>query len=237
MSCMAVLQTGILLGRRHALHDVCLQIKKLIVEVPISELSGLLRGQVTLFTFIKLYMQITVNNSMMSPTLPFDWSRRTRVDWTTSESLSDIQDKLRDPLGYNLDDGQLRGIDTILNGTGLLFLRATEDGKSTLIYGPLMTEPGIVAIIALPTESDQVRSMGSKGVTAAAINQCTLRAAAPASPSCDLWDKVRKGKYQATFCSPELLISPAFDKLLEDKGFFNRLAIFLADECQGFIKK
>jgi len=95
----------------------------------------------------------------MSQTLPFDWSRRTRVDWTTSESLSDIQDRLRDPLGYNLDDGQLRGIGTILNGTDLLFLRATGGGKSALIYGPLMMEPGIVAIIASPTdllESDQV---------------------------------------------------------------------------------
>ncbi|KAF9515536.1 hypothetical protein BS47DRAFT_1341914 [Hydnum rufescens UP504] len=96
----------------------------------------------------------------MSQTLPFDWSRRTRVDWTTSESLSDIQ--------------------------GLFFLRATEDGKSALIYSPLMMEPGIVAIIASPIdllESDQVRNMEGKGVIAVEINQSTLRAAAPAAPS------------------------------------------------------
>ncbi|KAF9512315.1 hypothetical protein BS47DRAFT_1269837, partial [Hydnum rufescens UP504] len=46
-----------------------------------------------------------------------------------------------------------------------------------------------------------------------------------------LWDEARKGKYQAIFCLPELLISPAFNKLLKDKGFSNRLAIFIVDEC------
>ncbi|KAF9503936.1 hypothetical protein BS47DRAFT_1369165 [Hydnum rufescens UP504] len=100
--------------------------------------------------------------------------------------VSDTQGELRDPLGYNLDDGPLRGIGTILNGTGLLFLRATGDGKSALIYGPLMMEPGIVAIMASPIElleSDQVRNMEGKGVTAVEINQSTLRAAAPAAPS------------------------------------------------------
>jgi hypothetical protein len=47
--------------------------------------------------------------------------------------------------------------------------------------------------------------MEAKGVTAVAINQNTLHTAAAAALSCDLWEEVQKGKYQAIFCSPDFL--------------------------------
>ncbi|KAG8732565.1 hypothetical protein FRC11_012576 [Ceratobasidium sp. 423] len=114
---------------------------------------------------------------------------------------------------------------------------ATGQGKSTLIQGPIVADlvAGIdsIGVTLVPTKclaDDQARSASAKGIRALALHEDSLREARESSPSRDLFEEVAKGEWSLIFIGPEMIMSPAFDKLLRRKTFITRFRYFTVDE-------
>ncbi|KAG8706235.1 hypothetical protein FRC11_008397 [Ceratobasidium sp. 423] len=126
---------------------------------------------------------------------------------------------------------------SLCSGKDRFLTVATGQGESTLIQGPIVADlaAGIdsIGVMLIPTEclaDDQARSASAKGIQALALQKDLLREARESSPSRDLFEEVAKGEWSLIFIGPEMIMSPAFDKLLWRKTFITRFQYFTVDE-------
>ncbi|KAG9091512.1 hypothetical protein FS749_016479 [Ceratobasidium sp. UAMH 11750] len=161
-------------------------------------------------------------------------------------------------LGYKeLKPWQLENIMHLCSGKDVFLTVATGGGKSTLIQGPIVADlaAGInsIGLALTPTKclaDDQVRleylkqnnkltfrgyqarSANEKLIPALALHEDTVRDAQNATPPRDLFDEVAKGKWSLVFLGPEMITSPAFERLLKTKEsvFLSRFRYFTLDE-------
>ncbi|KJA23115.1 hypothetical protein HYPSUDRAFT_602700 [Hypholoma sublateritium FD-334 SS-4] len=123
---------------------------------------------------------------MLEPPPVFDWEVQRKYNWTKPDGLDLIKTKLSSYAAFTPHDFQLNCTALILNGTDVVCITATGDGKSALIYMPVMVQHGAISLVVSPTnflESDMEASFRNKGLSALAINGETLAAAEHCRPS------------------------------------------------------
>ena len=138
---------------------------------------------------------------------------------------------LSEKLGYqNLEDWQINATEEILKGKDVVLTAGTGQGKTTLLYAPLLathlhnpTAIGLSVVLTKALGLDQVchllllilhppeaalkeHSPNSKGIAAVAINEDTTCHAS--SEGQDPFKEVLEGKYGLVIVSPEMLKSP-----------------------------
>ena len=69
---------------------------------------------------------------------PFDWSKRLAYDWTTQEGLNKLGETVRPSLPFDPTHFQLYCSACILVGKVVFCVPANGDGKSALIYIPIL---------------------------------------------------------------------------------------------------
>jgi superfamily II DNA helicase RecQ len=162
---------------------------------------------------------------------------------------------LAEKLGYpRLQDWQVELTKSILEGKDVVLTAGTGQGKTTLLYAPLLVtrlqNPTAIGLSVIPTKAlglDQVcflslqlpfhspeiilkeRSASSRGIPAVAINEDTVRRAS--SQGRNLFKEVLEGQFGLVVVSPEMLTSHPFNRVLEDHWFQSQLCLAFIDEC------
>jgi hypothetical protein len=110
------------------------------------------------------YLLIQVSEMPLPPS-PLDWSKRLQYDWTSQEGLDRLNGIVGPSITYKPRHFQLYDSASrcILNGTDVVCMTATGDGKSALILFPALARKEMINIVIEPTnslESDMVRDIG-----------------------------------------------------------------------------
>ncbi|KAL6300084.1 P-loop containing nucleoside triphosphate hydrolase protein [Sparassis latifolia] len=167
--------------------------------------------------------------STVPPSL--DWSKRIPYDWTSPQGLDKLKHVVTPSLNYEPREFQLYDSACILSGRDVFCITATGDGKSALIYIPVLARKDMIVIVIEPTnflESDLASNLTTRGLTSAVINADSLTQALRAGR--DLWKEARDCQFQVLTFSPETLRTAAFDKLIQDRRFRSRWGVLVTDE-------
>ena len=85
-----------------------------------------------------------------------------KFDWTTPEGINKLRDLARPALSFEPAQFQLTCSAHILNGTDVFCIAATGEGKSALIYIPILARKDSITLVIQPTnflEIDMVRKL------------------------------------------------------------------------------
>jgi hypothetical protein len=88
------------------------------------------------------------------------WHKRREFDWTTPDGIQKVRDLVRPKLPFDPAPFQLACSAHILNGTDVFCVAATGEGKSALIYIPIIAWKDTITLVIQPThflEIDMVR--------------------------------------------------------------------------------
>jgi hypothetical protein len=96
------------------------------------------------------------------PSSSVGWPKRREFDWTTPDGhgIKKLGDLVRPTLPFEPAPFQLACSAHILNGTDIFCVAATGEGKSALIYTPIIARNDTVRLVVRPTiflEIDMVR--------------------------------------------------------------------------------
>ncbi len=140
-------------------------------------------------------------------------------------TMPDATAILRDRFGYTAFRGhQAEIIDAVAAGRNVLAVMPTGAGKSLCFQIPALMRAG-VAIVVSPLISlmqNQVQALRLAGIDAAALNSGT-----DPGQVADIWGRLRAGRLDLLYVSPERLMMPA---MLEAVGRL-RVALFAIDEA------
>ncbi|KAF8962190.1 P-loop containing nucleoside triphosphate hydrolase protein, partial [Flammula alnicola] len=129
-------------------------------------------------------------------------------------------------LSFEVDDWQAHMVHRVRKGYDSIFIAGTGYGKSLIFQGLAALAPEKTLIVISPLkalERDQVAEAQAKRLTAAMVNQNT------ASP--EMWQRLRKGKDQLYYVSPEMALGDSFTQLWQDRHFRNRVQAVIVDEA------
>ncbi|KAJ7588079.1 P-loop containing nucleoside triphosphate hydrolase protein [Mycena floridula] len=154
-----------------------------------------------------------------------------RQNWLGPVGRNKIADAVAEKLAFSPAEYQLDCAGRILKGQDVICLAATGEGKTALVYLPLMVQANTIGLLVAPTnslEADMVAGFRAKGLTAVAINSETLAEAAMEKR--DLWDEAMQGLYRILLISPETTKTTKFDCLINNNFIRPRLSQFTVDE-------
>ncbi|KAJ7577408.1 hypothetical protein C8J56DRAFT_1113466 [Mycena floridula] len=104
-----------------------------------------------------------------------------RQNWLGPVGRNKIADAVAEKLAFSPAEYQLDCAGRILKGQDVICLAATGEGKTALVYLPLMVQANTIGLLVAPTnslEADMVAGFHAKGLTAVAINSETLACSA-----------------------------------------------------------
>lgn len=82
----------------------------------------------------------------------FDRKINADYDWGAPSGQDQLRLIVAPHITYSPDQWQVEGSAAILNGTDVLAVSATGDGKSSLLYFPVLARPGMVNIVISPLD-------------------------------------------------------------------------------------
>jgi len=132
---------------------------------------------------------------------------------------------LRETFGYTrLRAGQQEVIASVLGRNDTLAVMPTGAGKSLCYQLPALHLPGMTVVVSplISLMKDQVDKLGQAGVSAVELNS-TLSAREERAAL----NKIRRGRTEMVFTTPERLTDPAFLKVLQNA----QLDLFVIDEA------
>ncbi|KAF8231491.1 hypothetical protein L208DRAFT_1277116 [Tricholoma matsutake] len=157
----------------------------------------------------------------MSPVArPFDWSCRPEKAWSSLPGLQLIWARVQPSINFEPDAYQLECTAKILNGCDIFCISMTGDGKSALIYMPVLVREGTITLVVSPTnflESDMVANLEKRGIPVLAINSETLAAAKLSMPVRDLWEEARTGRHHVILIGPETMQTSQYNSFILDQ--------------------
>ncbi|KAF8240377.1 hypothetical protein L208DRAFT_1232820, partial [Tricholoma matsutake] len=127
---------------------------------------------------------------------------------------------------FEPDTYQLECTAKILNGCDIFCISATGNGKSALIYMPVLVHKGTITLVMSPTnflESDMVANLEKEGIPALAINSETLAAAKLSMPVRDLWEEARTGQHHVILIGPETMQTSQYNSFILNTNVHARL--------------
>ena len=181
-----------------------------------------------------------------------------KTHFLMSPCWNSIIPTLAQKLGYDhLQDWQADLTQKVLDGNDVVLTAGTGRGKSTLLFAPLLAKQEVddraIGLSVAPTKAlgeDQVYLISSvllcmlisdillqahpstlKGIPGIAINEDSLREAASQTPPQHLFEDMVASKWALVVVSPEMLITPGFNKVLTDTSFQQHLSLVFIDEC------
>ncbi|KAJ7177543.1 P-loop containing nucleoside triphosphate hydrolase protein [Mycena crocata] len=150
-------------------------------------------------------------------------------------TLQDVknQTKKRLELGFDVDDWKGELIRRRRQGYDSILLAGTGYGKSMIFeaLAALNINKSKIAIVISPLkalERDQVNEARKKGLRAQMVNEDTV------SP--ELWGRLRQGRDNIYYVSPEMALSASFTKLWQDRTFRLRVQAVIIDEAHCIVE-
>ncbi|KZS96884.1 P-loop containing nucleoside triphosphate hydrolase protein [Sistotremastrum niveocremeum HHB9708] len=140
-----------------------------------------------------------------------------------------VSEKIKEELKLDFEPErwQLECIANIRAKKDVIFTAGTGYGKSLVIEGVASHYKTWTTIVICPLkalENDQVLSATAKGLRAVAVNEDT-------SKTPGLWNDIEQRQYQLVYISPEMALSPSFQRLWMNRVFREHISCIFVDEA------